>query len=53
VRAGWATRLAAITINGGSTSSHQDVYSGIQIPKNQNPQFLKSGLKIGVTQLPM
>jgi hypothetical protein len=28
-------------------------YSGIQIPKNQNPQLLKSGLKIGVTQLPL
>jgi len=35
-------------------SRRQDrVYSGIQIPKNQNPQLLKSGLKIGVTQLPL
>jgi hypothetical protein len=29
------------------------IYSGIQMPKNQNPQLLKSGLKIGVTQLPL
>jgi hypothetical protein len=28
-------------------------YSGIQIPNNQKPQLLKSGLKIGVTQAPL
>jgi hypothetical protein len=28
-------------------------HSGIQMPKNQNPQLLKSGLKIGCTQLPL
>jgi len=29
------------------------LYSGIQIPKNQKPQLLKSGLKTGVTQFPL
>ena len=28
-------------------------YSGIHIPKNQKPQLLKSGLKIGVTHAPL
>ncbi len=28
-------------------------YSGIQMPRNQKPQPLKSGLKMGVTQLPL
>jgi hypothetical protein len=33
--------------------SRLDRHSGIQIPRNQKPQLLKSGLKSGCTQLPL
>jgi hypothetical protein len=42
-----------VTITGRTSSgSRLSHHSGIQMPKNQNSQLLKFGLKIGCTQLP-
>jgi hypothetical protein len=44
-----ALLLHVVTAVRGTTT----IYSVIQMPKNQNPQLLKSGLKIGVTHDPL